>query len=133
MATFLSQRKCSNKMELNVVLPFSATVSGPPLSPWQESVPLAQAQSRLKRLHILFVVFRCNTDVVEEESPKKSLHFLSEVLRMLTMVSFRPHCPGCLTGLRGVYALVPPHPDIVEALPKRSDGLPFQKKSARAS
>ena len=55
--------------------------------------------------------------MVEEESPKKSLHFLSEVLRILTMVSFRPHCPGCLTGLRGVYALVPPHPDIVEALP----------------
>ena len=71
--------------------------------------------------------------MVEEESPKKSLHFLSEVLRMLTMVSFRPHCPGCLTGLSGVYALVPPHPDIVEALPKRSDGLPFQKKLARAS
>ena len=55
--------------------------------------------------------------MVEVESPIKSSHFLSVDLRMLTMPSLSPHCPGWLTKVRGSYALVPPHPEIVEALP----------------
>ena len=55
--------------------------------------------------------------MVEEESPMKSLHFLLDGFKMLMMVSFNAHCLGWSTGSIGVFALVPPHPDTVEALP----------------
>ena len=47
----------------------------------------------------------------------KSLHFLLDGFKMLMMVSFNAHCLGWSTGSIGVFALVPPHPDTVEALP----------------
>ena len=49
----------------------------------------------------VLVLLWCLTHVVVVESPKKFSHFLSVVLRMLTMPSLSPHCLGWLTKVRG--------------------------------
>ena len=46
-------------------------------------------------------MFENLSHVVEVPSPMKLLHFLSEVLRMLTMASFSAHCLGWSTGFSG--------------------------------
>ena len=83
-------------------MPPSTTVSGPPESPWQESVPDANAQ---------ILVF---------ESPLVDLlHISSDGFRILTEVYFSPHCLGCCgCWSSGLYPTVPPQPEMVAIWPE---------------
>ena len=47
-------------------------------------------------------MFKNFTHVVEDESPRKLLHFVLDGFRMLTMASFKAHCRGWSTGFIGV-------------------------------
>merc|ERR1712112_121688 len=86
----------------SVYLPFSGTVRGPPLSPWQVSVSFDQAHNLIFELVV----------------PNAPLHFESEPASTFTIVSFKPHCCGCFgRGSLGPYPMVPPHPEMVEAVP----------------
>ena len=68
------------EQEFHTDLPPSATVRGPPLSPWQASVPWVQAHRRLGGNSHCF--YTLSTHVVESETPRKSLHLVLEGLRI---------------------------------------------------